>query len=188
MAMKKCKECGEEISSSAKVCPKCGKKQKSKFGLIVIILIVLAIIIGISAGSSDNSNNNQETNVKSSYEIGDTYSSKYISIKYLSCEDYNSDNQFIQPKDNYKFIRLEFEFENISDSDQSVFSSLFNCYADGYDMDSKYLDDYLSSTSLSSGKKTKGYIYFEVPTNAEEITVEYEDNVWTSNKVIFKVK
>ena len=26
MALKKCKECGEEISSSASKCPKCGKK------------------------------------------------------------------------------------------------------------------------------------------------------------------
>ena len=31
MAMKKCKECGEEISSSAKKCPKCGKDQRNFF-------------------------------------------------------------------------------------------------------------------------------------------------------------
>lgn len=30
MAMKKCKECGKEISKDAKVCPNCGKKQGSK--------------------------------------------------------------------------------------------------------------------------------------------------------------
>ena len=31
MAMKKCKECGAEISSSANQCPKCGKVQKNFF-------------------------------------------------------------------------------------------------------------------------------------------------------------
>jgi hypothetical protein len=64
MAMKKCKECGEEISSSAKVCPKCGKKQKSKLGLIFIILIVLTIIIGISAGNNDTTETVDLSNIE----------------------------------------------------------------------------------------------------------------------------
>jgi RNA polymerase subunit RPABC4/transcription elongation factor Spt4 len=53
MALKKCKECGTEISSEAKTCPKCGKPSTatSLQGLgcaltiigLVIILLVLAI-------------------------------------------------------------------------------------------------------------------------------------------------
>ena len=30
MAMKECKECGAEVSSNAKVCPKCGYKLKKR--------------------------------------------------------------------------------------------------------------------------------------------------------------
>ena len=46
MAMIHCKECGAEISKSAKVCPQCGKNQK-KTSVAGIILGVLLVIIGI---------------------------------------------------------------------------------------------------------------------------------------------
>ena len=33
-----------------------------------------------------------------------------------------------------------------------------------------------------------GYMYFEVPKDAEKIEVEYETDYWTSNKAIFVVE
>lgn len=42
--------------------------------------------------------------------------------------------------------------------------------------------------TLSSGRKTEGYIYFTVPTNAEEIEIEYETSFWTDKKAIFVVE
>ena len=56
MAMKKCKECGEEISSSAKKCPKCGKDQRNffmKHPVLYTILILIVIAVASSSGSSD---------------------------------------------------------------------------------------------------------------------------------------
>ena len=50
MALKKCKECDAEISSSAKTCPQCGKKQKSTGAIILGIILV---IIGIGMLGSD---------------------------------------------------------------------------------------------------------------------------------------
>ena len=52
MAMKKCKECGAEISSSAKTCPHCGKKQKYT-GLVIFIAIIV-IFFGIIVANSIN--------------------------------------------------------------------------------------------------------------------------------------
>lgn len=49
---------------------------------------------------------------------------------------------------------------------------------DGLDLDA----------TLSAGKKTKGSVFFEVPKDAKNITVEYETNFWTENKIIFVVK
>ncbi len=48
MALKKCSECGHEISSVAKVCPQCGKRQivigdliiQLASGLLLVLLIV----------------------------------------------------------------------------------------------------------------------------------------------------
>lgn len=209
-----CNKCGKEIPNDSKVCKFCGNvvnqqqtvncnintnntvRSKKKiyqqwwFWLIIVFLIIGIVGMGMS---NDNENTTVGTNTikeekKETYKVGETYTSKYIKIKYLSVKDYTSNNQFIQPDKGNKYIRLEFEFENISKNDQGVYSSFFKCYADGYDMDSKWLDNYLSSTTLSPEKKTKGYIYFEVPKDAKEIIVEYEDNIWTSNKVKFIVK
>ena len=51
MAMTKCKECGNEISSKADSCPKCGAKVKrtsafTKFVLVLIVTGVVGSIIG----------------------------------------------------------------------------------------------------------------------------------------------
>lgn len=54
MALKKCKECGTQISSSAKTCPGCGKKLKSGVLRIILGIFILFIGIGIIAGASGN--------------------------------------------------------------------------------------------------------------------------------------
>jgi len=59
MSMKKCKECGSEISSSAKVCPKCGKKLKHTG--IRVLAGILIIFIGIYCAISMNQNNTTQT-------------------------------------------------------------------------------------------------------------------------------
>jgi hypothetical protein len=46
--LKKCPECEQEVSKSAKVCPKCGKKLKMGFmlkGFIALIGIIILIVI-----------------------------------------------------------------------------------------------------------------------------------------------
>ncbi len=47
MALKKCKECGEKVSSKADLCPHCGAKQKRKsigYGGALLIVIILGFI------------------------------------------------------------------------------------------------------------------------------------------------
>lgn len=55
MALTKCKECGEQVSTKAETCPKCGAKRKKKTSLftwLVLIVIVLVAIGTISKPSS----------------------------------------------------------------------------------------------------------------------------------------
>ena len=54
MAMKTCKDCGSEVSKSAKVCPKCGKKLKLTGLRVCLGILVIFIGIGIIASSGDN--------------------------------------------------------------------------------------------------------------------------------------
>ena len=44
------------------------------------------------------------------------------------------------------------------------------------------------SVEQTSEEKAKGNVYFQVPTDATSITLEYGLNIFTSSKVIFKVK
>lgn len=47
MTLKKCPECGKEVSSSAKVCPNCGKKLKKSL-FTKIILWIVGIFVGLT--------------------------------------------------------------------------------------------------------------------------------------------
>lgn len=75
MAMKICKSCGEQVDSSAKACPKCGKDPRNFFMKHKILTFILAIIIiGVIASSgstnttSTEGNNNTGTNIQTSTE------------------------------------------------------------------------------------------------------------------------
>ena len=77
----------------------------------------------------------------------------------------------------------------VGDSDQVV-SSLanWNCYADDYSAEQAYVGDDQMDGTISPGKKLKGSVYFEVPKKAKKITLEYECNFWTEDKIVFVAK
>lgn len=124
MAMKKCKECGEEISSSAKKCPKCGKDQRNffmKHPVLYTILILIIIAVAGSSGSDDTGN----TTVTSTgnqvqetvYNIGDAISNeKYeITIKNVSTAT-KVGSQYLnsQPAEGGIYVCVDFTYKNVS--------------------------------------------------------------------------
>ncbi len=118
-------------------------------------------------------------------QVGDTLEGKTLNITYLSCQEDSSDNMFITPRDGYTYVTCEFEFENVSDSDVSLSYFSFDCFADGISCDQAYFRDDTISATLSSGRKAKGTVTFEVPKDAEVVEVEYLTNYWTSKRVVF---
>lgn len=55
MSLKKCKECGQQISSEAKKCPHCGKPQSQSgaiIGGIVLLAVVVLIIYSLEKGEN----------------------------------------------------------------------------------------------------------------------------------------
>lgn len=182
---------------------------------IAIGIFIVYIILGVALGTNKKDNatvttsNNPDTKttmseeiesvdsivsdedvsveeVKEKYSVGDTWTNDFVNVSYLECGEYKSDNQFMQPKDNYKYVYATFEFENVSDSDQTAMAYDFSCYADGYACDSFFGgEDAGFSETLSAGRKIKGTVYFEVPKDAKEIEIEYDTNFWTSENIIF---
>ncbi|MBR3381620.1 MAG: DUF4352 domain-containing protein [Clostridia bacterium] len=180
--------------------------------LALVVLIVSAfVLMALASGSSktDNSGSNshsetrtekpdssneteetgneatEEAQDKDIYKVGDTYQDKNLRMVYMASGVFESDNSYLQPDDGNVYIFLRFFVENIGSSDKNVSSFDFECYADGYNCDSFYSGDEALSATLSPGRTTTGCVYFEVPEKAEEVEVEFEADVWSSDKVKF---
>jgi len=209
-----CPNCKKEIPEGTQFCSYCGadaqtaKKTKKpitkKWWFWVIIVVVLIGLIGAIGGGSDNestpangegtsqsqavstTNSAETTTEKTNFIVGDTVNDGNLAITYVSAEEWKGYDQYFGPEDGNKIIRLKFDFVNNGDVD--AFISSFYCYADNQSAkDYYYGDETLSTFTLSAGRTTSGYVYFEVPENAEEIEVEYEVNAWTDKKAVFAV-
>ncbi len=201
MRTKKCQYCREEIPNVARRCPKCGGNLGTPtwVKILIVVFVIFVFIIGfISACSNvvndaveDTKNSFKDINGKTSFKVNETFQNKYekitmTEVKEVTDYDYN---EYLGPKDGNKIIALKFEVENISsDTDELYVSSFqFNAYADGVAVDlfiygsNKYED--LSAT-IGIGKKTIGYVLYEVPKDAQKITVEYNSNFWVDGTII----
>lgn len=137
----------------------------------------------------DKTSESEETSGDNAFHVGEILESKDEKLTYLSCDtDYIPDSRFAHSKSGNKIVRLEFEYENIGKVDSSISFYSFTGYADGYKVDPWYYADDDISGTISTGKKIKGSVYFEVPENAKEITVEYDMSFWSSKKAVFVVE
>lgn len=173
------------------------KKFSPVFGVIAVILIFSLFAIGSGSDkasvSSDSASDNSKTTTQKADEpvkvkVGETLTTNTLKITYKSSAD-DKGAQYFPAASGNKIIKLTFEIENISSTDQIVSVYDFKCYSDDVASSAYYYgDDGLSTTTLSSGRKATGNVYFEVPQNANSIDVEYETNYWSGNKAIFVVK
>lgn len=173
------------------------KKFSPVFGIIAVILIFSLFAIGSGSDkasvSSDSASDNSKTTTQKAEEpvkvkVGETLTTNTLKITYKSSAD-DKGAQYFPAASGNKIIKLTFEIENISSTDQIVSVYDFKCYSDDVASSAyNYGDNGLSTTTLSSGRKATGNVYFEVPQNANSIDVEYETNYWNGNKAIFVVK
>ena len=124
---------------------------------------------------NNKANNTNNTIIKKdSYSVGDIYQDDSIKISYLNKNNnYKNYSQYQKPKSGYKVVSAQFEIENLGRSDIYATSSDFDCYADSYACDT-FLnlagdDSGLSFSTISTGKKAKITVYYEVPKDAKEI-------------------
>ena len=199
--LKPCPSCGNMVSKKAKSCPSCGAKFKSKKALWIVLAVVAVVIVIIAASSGgndsptvepasgDSTQSSQSTSAADSkVKPGNTLNANGVKVTYKSVEVWKGYDEYTTPKDGNKIIRAYFEFENTNNYDCYVSSYDFQCYADGSVTD-EYIfgDDNLNGDTLSSGRKTSGYLYYEVPSDAKEIELEYEADFWSDKKIIFEV-
>lgn len=119
------------------------------------------------------------------FKPGDILDTGRFRITYLSCDYFTSDNMFVQPDEGNVFIYLEFEVENISDSDRTIGDYDFHCYADGRVFPGTSMRDDELFATLSPGRKAKGTVAFQIPENASVVEVEYEADLFSDKLIVF---
>ena len=203
--LKKCKHCNAEVAKNAKKCPKCG----GKLGLptfvkfIIVVVIIFSCMIGCVNGCvnsvdesiKETSDSYKDINGKTSFKVNETFQNAYIKITMTEVNtDFKKHSEFSKPSSGNKYVMAKFEIENVDkESDEQYVSSYdFSAYADGVAVESAYIgnDNYKDlSATLGKGKKTIGYIIYEVPKNAKKITLEYSTDMWTDgNNIEFIIK
>jgi hypothetical protein len=173
--------------------------------IVAIIIFIFASLIfdGNDSDQPKKVSSNEETQIQSTenhstetateekvnepFKVGDTVETEDLRITFLKAEPFK--NEYDEAEKGNEYYKFELEFVNISDSDQYISSTDFNCYADGYDCEMTYADEGKAlDATLSPGKKTKGIVCFEVPKNFKDISLEYETDFWDESKVCFEVK
>jgi hypothetical protein len=187
MALIKCKECGNQVSSSAKSCPKCGAKIKSSGCFGKLFKIVLYIILGFLAISfiayiinpPDPSKKEQKDDSKNNEVIKEEPAKIKWTGYYLGqekCSMGRNSNEWSNP---YEIIITEFgdEFELKGIYFQS--RQTIKCKVSGDKLtipeqnigDSSFI---IRGNGTRSGNKL--YINFEVDVLVNFDTREYETN------------
>lgn len=209
-----CKACGQQIAKSAKKCPHCGAKNKKGIpvwlGAVIAVILVVAIV---SAGDSEpqkvgdvsnpttsanNADNTQSTEnkepaktEKTRFSVGEIAELKNVKVALLGVTE-SEGSQFNKPGEGNVFVVCEFEIAN-NTQEEIVISSMLSFEG--------YCDDYACTYSLGAlmekgdknqldgtvapGKKMKGVIGYEVPTDRKELEIQFTPDVWSGKEIVF---
>ena len=171
-----------------------------KFISVITLSVVICVFafFAIASGGDNASASGDSVDITSEnttapanlrLNIGETLDTDQLKMTFVSANVYKESSQFMQPKSGNVFYRAEFNVENCGTSDLYISYYDFKCYADGVACDTTYTtaNDGLSAT-LSTGRKATGAVYFEVPSNAQSIEIEYEHDFGNNSKAVFVVK
>lgn len=167
------------------------KKHLGSWFAIISSIIVLMVAVFIGLGGKGETNNTVEDKP---IVAGDSVNLNDLIITFnnqdLEYTSYNDEYNLFKPKDGMKYIKTTFTFENKGESDRYVSIYDFNCYADDNACEQVYLPDDIDfiNTNLSSGKKVTFNTYYQVPINVNKIELEYDKNIFTNDKIIFKIQ
>lgn len=176
--------------------------KKKKWIIIGVVFVVLILIVALLGGeektkttTTEDENGNkvvqsETVSEDTSFKMGETYKDSYCSITMTAVNTNFTDySEWADVPSGKKVIQATFDFENIGTDDFTPSVYDFDCYADDESCEGFfYTEDSGFTDSLSAGKKATGRnVYFLVPENATKITLEYELNWISEDKVEFIV-
>lgn len=200
-----CKSCGAQIAKSAKICPKCGAKQKKPVwliaGIIIVVLAVISVISGTESpekvGTLDSSPENTTPILETDadvFSIGDIVELDGVNVTLLGVHE-STGTDIFRPTDGNVFVTFEFDISNQSDSEIAV-SSLLSFSA--------YFDDYAATLDISAvsnaagdgyaqldgsipvGKKMTGIVGYQAPNDWSSAEIRFTPDFWGGKEIIFQ--
>ena len=175
-----CKDCGKEVSKSAKACPNCGKKMKKPTALFVILgIIVIAIIGGIISGNKENAR-------KKEFKQNETATYKDVNYSITNVERTNG-KEYFEAKDGKEYIVVTIKIENKS-SEKISYNALDWKMVDGTGDENSYAiwggdaNSDLSSGDLNADGTKIGTIAFEIPKGDNALTLKYYETILSSER------
>lgn len=100
-----------------------------------------------------------------SLPVGSTVTVDGYKLTYQRCEMGLSDDFFPAAEGN-QLVAFYFEVENVSDSETSISSVNFDCFADHYLCKVSYAGEDRLGATMAPGESTSGCVVFEVPADA----------------------
>lgn len=197
MAMKVCKDCGTEISSKAKECPKCGRDQrnfysKHKVTTFLLIVVALAAVITALGGGKDDTLQTAAETQKLEYNQGEEARLGNGAITVTEVKKSNG-NSWDKPQTGKEFIIVNITIENKGNDKLSYNPFYFKLQNSQGQQESMTFTTIDSDTSLKSGElisggKASGTIAFETTKGDTNLILIYNDNIWSSKELKINLK
>lgn len=123
-------------------------------------------------------------------KVGQSVEGPDWKISLTSAKTFESfgDEYFTEkPEDGKVYLTCFFEVENVSDEDNYFNYFYIESYVDGYNQQfATTMSDVdgmkLLTGDVAAGKKLKGYLAWEVPSDWKELEISYKDDLWTGDK------
>ena len=147
-------------------------------------------LVGSNSGSG-NLNNGTSSVGDKTFKLGDSVELNNVVVTFVGISK-STGSTYNKPADGKVFILCEFEIVNNSNEELAVSSIMsFEAYCDDYSCDlsfgalmEKGNKDQLDG-SVAPGKKMKGVVGYEVPTNWQELEIEYTLDLLSNDKIVF---
>lgn len=172
---------------------------KKIISIAVVCTLLLALcacdsepsLISTEPNSSNVSNEVAATEGDKKFQLGDTVELNDVTVTFIDVTE-NEGSKYNKPAEGKVFVLCEFEITNNSEDDLSVSSMLsFEAYCDDYTCDYSLSalmekgDKNQLDGSVAAGKKMRGVIGYEVPTDWAQLEIQYTLDVWSDDKIVF---
>lgn len=178
--MKTCKDCGKEVSKSAKTCPNCGKKLKKPIIRLILLAIVLLAIIGSIIG--------QQEEAKRKKEFTQNEVATYKNVEYsITKVERTQGKEYFEAKDGKEYILITINIKNNS-NDKISYNALNWKLSDSNGDEQTYAiwgtdnNSDLGSGDLNAKGTKTGTIAFEITKGDNNLTLKYYETILDSKR------